>query len=79
MSSIEAQVSELKGAYRHLATKADVESLRADMNERFASVNERLGSLESRLLRWMVGMTLTFIIALASVVLAIINGLSGAV
>ena len=58
MSSLEAQVNELKGIYQHLATKADVEALRADMNERFASVNERLGSLESRLLRWMVGMTL---------------------
>ena len=71
MSSMEAQVNELRGMYQHLATKADVESLRADMNERF-------GNLESRLLRWMVGMTLTFIIALASVVMAIINGLSGA-
>ena len=71
MSSLEAQVNELKGIYQHLATKADVEALRADMNERF-------GNLESRLQRWMVGMTLTFIIALASVVMAIINGLSGA-
>lgn len=71
MSSTEAQVNELRGMYQHLATKADVEALRADINERF-------GNLESRLLRWMVGMTLTFIIALSSVVLAIINGLNGA-
>ncbi len=41
---LEANVNQLKGAYEHLATKADVAQLKAD-----------LAHLENRLTRWIAG------------------------
>lgn len=49
--------------------RADIESLRAD-------IYERLGSLETRLMRWMVGTSLTFIAvftAVMGVLIAVLN------
>lgn len=41
---VEAELNKLKGAYEHLATKADVTRLETD-----------LAQLESRLTRWIAG------------------------
>ncbi len=41
---VEANVNQLKGAYEHLATKADLASVKAD-----------LANVENRLTRWIVG------------------------
>ncbi len=60
MTSIEERVSRLEGGYEHLATKADVAGLKSE-------IKSDIARLESRLLRWMVGMLLTSIVAASSV------------
>ena len=61
MTTLEQRVGQLEGAYTHLATKADVAELRVQM-----------GALESRLIKWMVGLQLGGIVALAALVGAVV-------
>ncbi len=51
---IEANVNQLKGAYEHFATKADVTRLETD-----------LAQLESRLTRWIAGGVFLILVGLA--------------
>ena len=60
MATIEERVSRLEGGYEHLATKADLSELKSE-------IKTDIARLESRLLRWMVGMLLTSIVAASSV------------
>ncbi|MCY4009302.1 MAG: hypothetical protein OXF22_06075 [Anaerolineaceae bacterium] len=67
---------EMSEAYQHLATKADVAELRVEIESLRADMYERLGSLETRLMRWMLGTSLTFItifVAVAGVLIALLN------
>lgn len=50
----EANVNQLKGAYEHLATKADVSRLEKD-----------LAQLENRLTRWIAGGVFLILVGLA--------------
>ena len=59
MTTIEERVSRIEGGYEHLATKADLASLRAELNEKF-------NALEARLTRLFLGA----LIAVASLAVA---------
>lgn len=54
MVELEANVNQLKGAYEHLATKADVTRLEKD-----------LAQLENRLTRWIAGGVFLILVGLA--------------
>ena len=47
--TIDSRVSRLEGAYEHLATKADLEKLRADLKDDIASVKDDIANLGSSL------------------------------
>ena len=55
----ERRISALEGAYQHLATKADVESLRSEM----ISLRAELKSM-----RWSIGVTVALIVTIINVI-----------
>ncbi len=55
----EGRISALEGAYQHLATKADVESLRSEM----ISLRAELKSM-----RWSIGVTVALIVTIINVI-----------
>ncbi len=62
MAMMEQRVSRLEGAFEHMATKADIASLKADIAKLEARLETSIANLktdivavESRLLRWTVG------------------------
>ncbi len=55
----EGRISSLEGAYQHLATKADIESLRTDL--------EGLRS-EMKSMRWSIGVTVALIVTIINVI-----------
>ncbi len=59
MATLEQCVSRLEGAYEHLATKADLK--------------EEIGNLKADLIKWIVGVQLGSIVALAAIVVAVIK------
>ena len=52
---VEADVNQLKGAYEHVATKADVAQLKSDLVRLEAKIDSDLANLENRLTRWIAG------------------------
>ena len=64
MATLEQRVSRIEGAYEHLATKADLTQLE---NRLTSDINQ----LETRLIKWMVGLQLGSVVALAAVVTAV--------
>ena len=64
MATLEQRVSRIEGAYEHLATKADLTQLE---NRLTNDINQ----LETRLIKWMVGLQLGSIVALAAIVTAV--------
>ena len=64
MATLEQRVSRIEGAYEHLATKADLTQLE---NRLTSDINQ----LETRLIKWMVGLQLGSIVALAAIVTAV--------
>ena len=55
----EGRISALEASYQHLATKADIESLRTDF--------EGLRS-EMRSMRWSIGLTVALIVTIINVI-----------
>ena len=55
----EGRISALEASYQHLATKADIESLRTDL--------EGLRS-EMRSMRWSIGLTVALIVTIINVI-----------
>lgn len=58
MATLEQRVSRLEGAYEHLATKADLK--------------EEIGNLKADLIKWIVGVQLGSLVALAAIVSAVV-------
>ena len=52
---VEADVNQLKGAYEHLATKADVALLKSDIVRLEGKMDADLANLGNRLTRWIAG------------------------
>ncbi len=52
---VEADVNQLKGAYEHVATKADVVQLKSDIVRLEGKIDSDLANLENRLTRWIAG------------------------
>ena len=67
MTTSEERLSRLEGAYEHLATKADVESVKVDVE----SVKVGIARQEARLIKWMVGTVVTGIATATAVVMAV--------
>jgi hypothetical protein len=55
---VEQRVSRLEGAYEHLATKADLK--------------EEIGNLKADLIKWIVGVQMGSLVALAAIVSAVV-------
>ncbi len=64
MATLEQRVSRIEGAYEHLATRADLTQLETRL------AND-ISQLETRLIKWMVGLQLGGLVALAAVVTAV--------
>ena len=64
MATLEQRVSRIEGAYEHLATKADLSQME---NRLINDINQ----LETRLIKWMVGLQLGAVVALAAIVTAV--------
>ena len=88
---VEDRVSRLEGAYEHLATKADLLATRGDIKEDMgklevkiereigelrAEFKEDLGKLHASLVKWMVGVMVGGVGAMAGIAL-LIQRLSG--
>ena len=52
---VEADVNQLKDAYEHVATKADVAQLKSDLVRLEGKIDSDLANLENRLTRWIAG------------------------
>lgn len=63
MASTEERLSRIEGGYEHLATKADLESLRGELTA-------GMSNLEARLIKWMVGTQVGLILGLAGLLFA---------
>ncbi len=78
--SVEDRVSRLEGAYEHLATKADLAELKAELKSDIgglrAEFKEDLGKLHASLVKWMVGVMVGGVGAMAGIAL-LIQRLSG--
>ena len=59
---MEDRVGRLEAGYEHVATKADIGELRAEM-----------GKMEARLVKWIVAWTLGAIVAVATIVIAMLR------
>ena len=57
IQQVERDVSELRGAYQHLATKADVAETRAELKTDIAEIRGEL-----RLMKWFMGLTLAAVV-----------------
>lgn len=55
LMDVEADVNQLKGAYEHVATKADVAQLKSDLVRLEGKIDSDLANLENRLTRWIAG------------------------
>ncbi len=74
MTTSEERLSRLEGAYEHLATKADVESVKVDVESvkvSMESLRVEMARLEARLIKWMVGTVLTGIVAATAIAAAV--------
>ena len=75
MATLEQRVSRIEGAYEHLATKADLSQLEnrliSDINQLENRLVNDFNQLETRLIKWMVGLQLGSIVALAAIVTAV--------
>ena len=67
MTTSEERLSRLEGAYEHLATKADVESVKVSME----AMKVEMARSEARLIKWMVGTVLTGIVAATAIAAAV--------
>ena len=60
MTTPEERLSRLEGAYEHLATKADLQTLEARMVKQMGDLEARMvkqiGDSETRMVKWMVGL-----------------------
>ena len=54
---VEMNLSELRGAYQHLATKADLAETRAELKADIAEIRGEL-----RLMKWFMGLTLAAVV-----------------
>ena len=75
MATLEQRVSRIEGAYEHLATRADLSQVENRLTNDISQLENRLTSdisqLETRLIKWMVGLQLGSIVALAAIVTAV--------
>ena len=55
MTTVEERVSSLAGAYEHLATKADIQEVRAEMQQLRGEMKSDMRSMETRLVKWVAG------------------------
>ncbi len=67
MTTSEERLSRLEGAYEHLATKADVESVKVTVE----ALKVEIARPEARLIKWMVGTVVTCIATATAVVMAV--------
>ncbi len=60
----ERDVSELRGAYQHLATKADVEGTKVEIAETRTELKADIAEIrgELRLMNWVMGLTLAAVV-----------------
>ena len=63
MATLEERVGHLEGAYEHLATKADIETLRTEIEKLRTDLSHTMAVH----LRWMIGIQLSGLAALAAV------------
>ena len=77
MTTPEDRLSRLEGAYEHLATKADVQTLETRMTQEIiaseARMTKQIAESETRMVKWMVGALTGGIIAGAAIVTAVVN------
>ena len=59
VSDIRAQISGIVAVLPHLASKADLNSLKADLKEEIHSVRADMNSMETSIIKWMIGTTIT--------------------
>ena len=60
MTTPEERLSRLEGAYEHLATKADLQTLEARMVK-------QIGDSETRMVKWMVGLMIGSVAAATAI------------
>ena len=67
MTTPEGRLSRLEGAYEHLATKADLQSLEGRLLKEIADSENRMtrqiAEAETRMVKWMVGLMIGSVIA----------------
>ena len=74
MTDIEQRVSRLEGAYEHLATKEDIQALRADLTRQMGVMEREIGTLKGEIEKlkggaMAVAVTVGALLALLQVVL----------
>ena len=71
MTTPEERLSRLEGAYEHLATKADLQTLEARMVKQMGDLEARMikqiGDSETRMVKWMVGLMVGSVVAATAI------------
>ena len=84
MATTEDRVSRLEAGYEHVATKedlatlraefkADIGELRAEFKADIGDLRAEMGKMEARLVKWIVAWTLGAIVAVATIVIAMLR------
>ena len=66
------QIANLEGQIAHLATKADIQSLRSELKSDIESIRAELGTI-----KWIIGIGIPAAIAITGIVVQILNNLPG--
>ena len=70
MTTVEGRLTRLEEAYRHLATKEDLDNVKADLGKSILEV-------ENRMIKWIVGTMLVGMGVAASIAIALQRLLAG--
>lgn len=77
MTTPDERLSRLEGAYEHLATKADIQSLETRMTRQIADsearMTKQIADSETRIVKWVVGVMIGGIVAGAAFATVIVN------
>ena len=63
----------MEAGYEHVATKADIGELRAEFKADIGELRAEMGKMEARLVKWIVAWTLGAIVAVATIVIAMLR------
>ncbi len=75
MTTAEERLSRLEGAYEHLATKADLQTLETRMTGQMGDLEARLlkqiADSETRMVKWIVGLMIGSVVAATAIASAV--------